>query len=74
MARPYHPPAPFLAPTTGSTDQKLALIAAELNKKADQGVQGTAFQFMALISPDGSTWRVLVDNAGALSTELVPRS
>ena len=74
MARPYHPPAPFTAPTSGDIDLKLATIVAELNKKADAGIQGPAFHFMALISPDGSTWRVLVDNTGALSTELVPRT
>jgi hypothetical protein len=27
---------------------------------------------LILRSPDGNSWRVLVDNAGALSTELVP--
>jgi hypothetical protein len=37
-------------------------------------VQGTAFPFLALIAPDGSTWRVQVDATGALITELVPRT
>jgi hypothetical protein len=74
MARPYHPPAPFTAPVTGSLDQRLAGIAAAINRKADAGLQGPAFHFLALIAPDGSTWRVLVDDTGALSTEVVPRT
>lgn len=73
MARPYHPPAPFAAPVGGTLEQRLAGIAAELNKKADAGVQGPAFHFLALIAPDGGTWNLTVDDVGALHTELVPR-
>jgi hypothetical protein len=29
-------------------------------------------QHLVLRSPDGNSWRVLVDNVGVLSTELVP--
>jgi hypothetical protein len=74
MPRPYHPPAPFSAPVSGTIDQRLADMAAAINKKADAGVQGPAFHFLALIAPDGTTWRVLVNTAGVLSTELVPRT
>jgi hypothetical protein len=74
MARPYHPAPPFQAPMSGTLDERLANIATELNRKANQGVQGTAQHFLALIAPDGSTYRVLVDDAGALHTELVPRT
>jgi hypothetical protein len=69
-----HPPAPFTAPVSGTLDQRLAGIAAAINRKADAGVQGPAYQFLALISPDGSTWRVMVDDAGAISTQQVPRT
>ncbi len=74
MARPYHPAPPFQAPMSGSLDERLANIATELNRKANQGVQGTAQQFLALIAPDGSTWRVEITNAGVLHTTLVPRT
>lgn len=74
MARPYHPPPPFTAPITGDIDTKLSVIAAAINRKADQGVQGTAFPFMALIDPSGQTWRVEITTAGTLVTSLVPRT
>ena len=74
MARPYHPPAPFTAPTSGDLDMKLATIAAEINRKADQGVQGTAFPFLALQDSSGQTWRVEITTAGTLVTSLVPRT
>jgi hypothetical protein len=74
MARPYHPPAPFSAPTSGTIDQRLADMAAAINRKADAGIQGPAFHFVALIDTTGQTWKVTVDSAGALHTELVPRT
>ncbi len=73
MARPYHPPAPFTAPVNGTIEERLALMASEINRKADQGVQGTAQHFLALIAPDGSTWRIEIDTAGVLHTTVVPR-
>ena len=69
-----HPPAPFTAPVSGTLDQRLAGIAAAINKKADAGVQGAAYHFLALIDPTGATWRITVDAAGALHTEQVPRT
>jgi len=68
-----HPPAPFTAPTSGDIDQRLAIIAAELNKKANAGLTGPAYRFVDLIAPDGSSWRVTIDDLGALHTEQVPR-
>ncbi len=74
MARPYHPPAPFTSPLSGDIDQRLADIVAALNRKQDQGIQGTAQHFLALIAPDGSTWRIEIDDAGVLHTSVVPRT
>jgi hypothetical protein len=74
MARPYHPVPPYTTPLSGDIDQRLADMAAAISRKQDQGIQGTAQHFLALIAPDGSTYRVLVDDAGALHTELVPRT
>lgn len=69
-----HPPAPFTAPLSGDLDQRLAAIAGAINRKMDAGVQSAAFHFLALISDDGTTWRLTVDNAGALHTQAVPRA
>jgi hypothetical protein len=74
MPRPYHPPPPFQVPMNGTIDERLANIAEAINRKADQGLQGTAFRFLALIAPDGSTWRLEIDTAGALHTTVVPRT
>jgi hypothetical protein len=72
MAVLRHPPAPFTAPVSGSIEQRLAAVADALNRKAD--VNGAAvFPFIGLRSPDGSTWKLSVDNAGTLQTEVVPR-
>ncbi len=68
------PPAPFQAPTAGSIDERLAIMAQEINRKANAGLAGPAYSFLGLIAPDGSTWRVSVDNAGVIVTELTPRS
>ena len=74
MPRPYHPAAPFSAPTAGSIDERLAVMAAAISRKQDQGIQGTAQQFMALISPNGTVYRIEIDDAGALHTTVVPRT
>ena len=72
--RPYHPPPPFQAPVSGDIDQRLAAIATELNRKQDAGVANTAFPFIGMLDDTGQTWRLTVDAAGVLHTELVPRS
>lgn len=69
-----HPAAPFQAPTSGDIDQRLAIMAAEINKKANSGIAGPAYQFLGLIAPDGSSWRLTIDDAGVLHTERVPRA
>ena len=74
MARPYHPAPPYTAPLSGDLDQRLADMAAAISRKQDQGIQGTAQQFLALIAPDGSTWRIEISAAGVLTTTLVPRT
>jgi hypothetical protein len=72
---PYrHPPPPFQAPVSGSIDQRLADLAAAINRKADAGLANTAVHFIGMIAPDGSTWRLYVDSSGALHTELVTRA
>ena len=72
MATLRHPPAPFTAPMSGTLEQRLAAVADAINRKAD--TNGTAvFPFIGLRSPDGSTWKLSIDNTGALITEAVPR-
>jgi len=68
-----HPPPPFMAPMGGTIEERLIVIADAINRKADKGVQGPAFHFLGLISANGTTWRLTVDDAGALHTEAVPR-
>lgn len=68
------PPAPFTVPANGSLDERFAAIASELNRKANAGIQGPASPFLALIAPDGSTWRITIDDAGAIHTQQAPRS
>ncbi len=69
-----HPVPPFTAPMVGTIDERLAAVAAAINRKADAGVQNAAYHFIALIDPSGQTWRVSVSNTGTLVTELVPRT
>jgi len=73
MTRPYHPPAPFTAPVSGNLEQRLAAIADALNRKQDAGGTSTAFPFIGMVSPNGTTWRLSVDDAGTVVTEMVPR-
>jgi hypothetical protein len=71
--RPYHPPAPFAVPAGGTVEDRLAAVAVELNRKAYAGVGNPAVRFIGLLSPDGTTWKLSVDNTGAVHTEVVPR-
>jgi hypothetical protein len=66
-------PQPFQAPTNGTIDERLAVIAQEINRKANAGLAGPAYHFLGLISPDGTTWRVSITDAGAIVTEATPR-
>ena len=66
-------PAPFTVPQSGTIDERLAAIAQELNRKVNAGTAGPAYTFIGLRSPDGTTYRVSVDDAGVLHTEATPR-
>jgi hypothetical protein len=67
------PPAPFTVPANGSIDERFAAIASELNRKQNAGIAGPAFHFYGIISPNGTTYRLTVDDTGALHTEVTPR-
>ena len=68
------PPAPFHAPTGGSIDERLAVMAQEINRKANAGLAGPSYAFIGLISPNGTSYRVSVDDTGAIVTEAAPRT
>jgi hypothetical protein len=68
------PPASFQAPMAGSIDERLSVIAQEINRKANAGGAGPSYSFLGLRSPDGTNWRVTVDDTGALHTEAAPRT
>ena len=65
------PPAPFVAPVSGNIDQRLAQIADAINQKADRNTP--VFYWVKLISADGTTWALSVDNGGNLHTTKVLR-
>ena len=67
------PPAPFTVPANGSIDERFAAIASAINRKQDAGIASSAFHFIGLVDDTGQTWRLTVDAAGSLHTELVPR-
>ena len=67
------PPVPFTVPTGGDIEQRLSAIAEELNRKANAGLAGPAYAFVGMIAPDGSTWRVSINNTGTIITQQVPR-
>ena len=69
-----HPVPPFTAPLAGTIDERLSVIAAAINRKQDAGVANAAFHFLALIAPNGTTYRITVTDAGMLATEVVPRA
>jgi hypothetical protein len=66
------PPAPFQAPTSGSIDERLSIMAAEINRKANAGGAGPSYAFLGLRSPDGTSWRVSITDAGTIVTEAAP--
>jgi hypothetical protein len=68
----YAPVAPFIAPFSGTDDQKFAMVADALSRKADATSIPT-YSAVLLIAPNGSAWQLSVDNTGALSTSAVPR-
>lgn len=66
------PPAPFIAAYSGGIDQRLALMADALSRKANITAEPT-YSAVQLIAPDGGVWLVTVDDAGALHTQRVTR-
>ena len=71
-----HPPAPFTAPVSGSIEQRLAAVADAINSKASAAV-APAYHSLALISADGTTWAITVENVGGvgvLHIDMVPRT
>jgi hypothetical protein len=71
MARAL-PAAPFSAPLSGTFEQRLAAIAAAINRKAD-ATATPSFSAVVLRAPDGSNWQVSVTAAGALvTTQVMP--
>ena len=67
-----HPAAPFVAPVSGDINQRLAQMADAINRKADAN-SASVFPFIGLTSPDGTTWKVSIDDTGALHFDAVPR-
>lgn len=68
------PAAPFVPAITGNADldQILTQVAQATNAKADSNANAI-FMGIGLRSPDGTVWRVSVDDTGTLRTEAVPR-
>jgi hypothetical protein len=68
------PPRPatasFIQP--GNTSQMLEAISRDLARKIERDTE-PSFPSILLRAPDGSTWRLAVDAAGALSTTKVDR-
>jgi len=68
----YRPPAPFSPAMTGSPRDQLRQIADAISRKADATLE-PVYTAVQLIAPNGTTYRVSVDDAGALSAVVVPR-
>lgn len=68
-----HPPAPFVAPLAGDIEQRLSLVAAAINRKADRTATPN-FTWVTLVSPNGTNYAVSVDDSGNLHTTQVLRS
>lgn len=66
------PPAPLIAPVSGTAEQRLQQLADAISRKQDRTSE-PIYASVMLLAPNGATWRVSVDNTGALSTAVVPR-
>jgi hypothetical protein len=73
MSRPPRAPAPTPVPLIGTLDQKLAQLVNAISEKANNTLEPT-YHAVLLMAPDGSTWRVTINAAGALVTAQVPRT
>jgi len=66
------PPAPFSPALTGSPRDQMRQIADALSRKSDATLE-PVYTAVLLIAPGGATYRVSVDDAGALSAVVVVR-
>jgi hypothetical protein len=66
------PPAPLIAPVSGTTEQRLQQLADAISRKQDRASE-PVYASVLLLAPNGAAWRLSVDNTGALSTAAVPR-
>ena len=69
-ARPPAPYSPQL--TSNNPSELLRQIGDALSRKADATTE-PVYTAVLLIAPGGTTWRVTVDDAGALGAVQVPR-
>ena len=69
--RPSHPAPP--AYPRQSLDGKVEDIARELATKVERNTE-PVFPSIILRSPNGTHWRVKVNDAGALAVTVVPRT
>jgi len=68
----YRAPAPFPAGVSASPRDQMRQLADALSKKADATLE-PVYSAVLLIAPGGATWRLTVNDAGALGTVQVPR-
>jgi hypothetical protein len=67
------PPQSFTPPTSGSLEQRVRIIGEALSRKADLSLE-PVYSAVLLVAPGGATWRLSVDDTGAVSTVVVARS
>jgi hypothetical protein len=66
------PPAPVIAPVSGTPEQRLQQLADAISRKQDRTTE-PVYASVMLLAPNGAAWRLSVDNTGALSTSVVTR-
>lgn len=72
MARPPVPAAPFIPAATAPLAQQVRQLADAMTRKADL-TEEPIFSAVLLRAPGGATWRVTVDDTGALNSTVVLR-
>jgi predicted nucleic acid-binding protein len=66
------PAAPLLVPTRGTIEERLQVIVQALGRKAEQTAEPVCSAVL-LLAPNGTTYRLSVNDAGTLATAAVPR-
>jgi len=66
------PPAPFSPQLSGDLRDQMRRIADALSRKADATTEPT-YAAVLLLAPGGATYRLTVDDTGALATVAVAR-